>query len=175
MIKSVALAVGLLAATSAHAQTKPPGRTAIVQALTDCRKLTDDAARLACYDKAAGAFDQAEAKGDIVVVDREQATAVRRQAFGFTLPSLSLFDRGDKGQKAEPLDRVSGTLARAYRQSSGRWVMELEDGAVWTQTDIEDLPRGAKTGSKVEIRKAAMGSFFINVDGQRAIRASRSK
>ena len=175
MIKSVALAVGLLAATSANAQTKPPGRTAIVQALTDCRKLTDDAARLACYDTAAGAFDQAEAKGDIVVVDREQATAVRRQAFGFTLPSLSLFDRGDKGQKAEPLDRVSGTLARAYRQSGGRWVMELEDGAVWTQTDIEDLPRGAKAGSKVEIRKAAMGSFFINVDGQRAIRATRSK
>lgn len=184
MIKSTVLALGLLASTPVHAQVKPLaqplGRTTVVQALTDCRKLTDDAARLACYDKAAGAFDQAEAKGDIVVVDREQATAVRRQAFGFTLPSLSLFDRpkgegADKGQKAEPLDRVTATLARAYRQSGGRWVMELEDGAVWTQTDVEDLPRGAKTGSKVEIRKAAMGSYFVNVDGQRAIRASRTK
>ena len=50
--------------------------------------------RLACFDAAAARLDEAEKKGDIVVVDRRQAQEVRRQAFGFTLPSLTLFDRG---------------------------------------------------------------------------------
>ena len=162
-------------AFDAAAQPKARDRAVIVQKLIDCRGLTDGSTRLACYDTAAAALDVAEAKGEIVVVEKEQMKAVRKQAFGFSLPSLSLFDRGDKGEAAEPLDRITATLSGAYRNSTGKWVMELEDGAVWLQTDTEPLPRGAKKGSTIEIRKAAMGSFFVNVDKQRAIRATRSK
>ncbi len=159
----------------ANAQPKPRDRAAIVQKLIDCRGITDSAVRLVCYDTTAAAIDVAEAKGEIVVVEKEQMKAVRKQAFGFSLPSLSLFDRGEKGEAAEPLDRITATLKNAYRTGSGKWVLELEDGAVWTQTDIEALPRGAKKGSTVEIRKASMGSYFVNVDKQRAIRATRSR
>jgi hypothetical protein len=165
MRASLALAI-LAGAGLAAAQETPSA----LKALADCRKVAEDAARLACFDAAAAALGEAETKGDIVVVDREQAGKLRRQAFGFSLPSLNLFDRGDKPQA---LDRVSGVAARAYQQG-GRWVIELEDGGgTWLQTDDEPQPRGAKTGSRVEIRKAAMGSFFINVDGQRAMRARR--
>ena len=169
---AAALALG---AGAADAQPKARDRAVTIQKLIDCRAVTDSAARLACYDTAAAALDVAEAKGEIVVVEKEQMKAVRKQAFGFSLPSLSLFDRGEKGEAAEPLDRITTTLAGAYRNSSGKWVMELEDGAVWVQTDTEALPRGAKKGSTIEIRKAAMGSFFVNVDKQRAIRVTRSK
>ncbi len=169
---TAALAFG---AGEASAQPKGRDRAAIVQKLIDCRTLSDNAARLACYDTTAAALDVAEAKGEIVVVEKEQMKAVRKQAFGFSLPSLSLFDRGEKGEAAEPLDRITATLSGAYRNSAGKWVLELEDGAVWVQTDTEPLPRGAKKGSAIEIRKASMGSFFVNVDKQRAIRATRSK
>src|SRR5690606_15796466 len=77
-----ALLAAAAAGASALAQTAPPERAATVQALADCRKLSEDSARLACYDKAVAALDQAEARGDIVVVDRDQARKVRRQAFG---------------------------------------------------------------------------------------------
>lgn len=169
------LAAGGLAATAtiAMAQGAAPARTGVLQALMDCRTITDDAARLACFDLAAGAFDQAEAKGEVVVVDREQATAVRRQAFGFTLPSLTLFDR--PGNETGELDRISAKVARASQDGAGRWIIELEDGAIWQQTDNEGLARRPRAGSTAEIRTAAMGSFFMNLDGQRAVRARRVK
>jgi hypothetical protein len=168
-------AVLALGVTSAEAQVRPRDRAGAIQKLIDCRALTDNVARLACFDTTAAALDQAEAKGDIVVVDKEQVKEVRKQAFGFSLPSLNVFNRGDKAEREPELDRITATLARAWRTSSGKWVMELEDGAVWVQSDTEPLPRGAKAGSRVEIRQAALGSFLINVDGQRAIRANRSK
>ena len=168
----VVLTIG---ASGAHAQIRPRDRAGAIQKLIDCRALTDAVARLACFDTTAAALDIAEAKGEIVVVEKEQMKAVRKQAFGFSLPSLSLFDRSDKGEAAEPLDQITATLSGAYRTGSGKWVLELEDGAVWMQSDTEALPRGAKKGSTIEIRRASMGSFFVNVDKQRAIRATRSK
>lgn len=164
-------AASVLAPTAVLGQTptSPPGRAAVLQSLLDCRSLSEDAARLACYDQAAGAMDQAEAKGDIVVVDREQARSVRRQAFGFSLPSLAVFERGEA---PEEIDNVTGIAKRAY-QAGGKWVIELEDGAVWQQTDTENVVREPRPGTKVEIRKASMGSFFMNLDGQRAVRARR--
>ena len=71
-------------------------RTAVSQAISDCRKLADRDARLDCYDKAANAFDEAQAQGQVVVVDRAQVREVKRQAFGFNMPSLNLFARGPK-------------------------------------------------------------------------------
>lgn len=161
-----------LAAGGAVAQTAGGERPAMFKGLLDCKAKSDPTERLACYDAAVGALDTAEQKGDIVVVDREQAKAVRRQAFGFTLPSLAMFERG---QTPEELDRVSLNIERVYRGGDGKWVFELEGGAVWAQNDNESLFREPKPGLKVDIRKATMGSYFMNVDGQRAIRARRIK
>jgi hypothetical protein len=144
----------------------------MLQQLIDCRKLTDSAARLACYDGATVALDQAEAKGDIVVVDREQARKVRRQAFGFSMPSITLFERGETQADIENITAKVGT---AGRNGAGRWVIELEDGAVWTQVDSNELHRNPKPGMSVSIRKATMGSFLMSIDNMRAFRARRTE
>ena len=174
----IALAAGPLMAVfalgcAAHAApAAKANRAAVLQGLLDCRAKTDSAQRLACYDAAAALMDQAEAKGDIVVVDREQARAVRKQAFGFTLPSLSLFDRGEK---PEQVDHYTGVIALARMNGSGRWIIRLEDGAVWSQTDGNPPNRDPKTGMKVEIKAAMMGSYMMSVDGQGAFRAHRDQ
>ena len=51
----------------------------------------------------------------------------------------------------------------------------MEDGAVWQQIDTTRLPREPKAGQKVKIKVAAMGSYFANVNGQRAIRMKRDR
>jgi hypothetical protein len=147
-------------------------RASVLKDLLDCRSQSDPTLRLACYDKAATVMDQAEAKGDIVVVDREQAREVRKQAFGFTLPSMSLFSRGEKPEEVE---RINAKIAEAGRNRAGKWVITLEDGAVWAQTDTESPTRSPKIGMPVEIKTAAMGSYFLSVDGQRSFRARRDK
>lgn len=166
----LALAAMLLTAAPALAQPKGEGRAALVQKLADCRKLTDDAARLACYDQTAAALDQAEAKGDIVVVDREQARKVRRQAFGFSLPSISLFE---KGETPEALENVADTVTAARQNGMGQWIVELKDGGTWAQIDANELFKTPKPGMSAKIRKASMGSFLMTIDNQRAFRARR--
>lgn len=168
----LAFAFAATAASAAPPAAKPPSRAAVLQGLLDCRSKTDGAERLACYDAAAAVMDQAEAKGDIVVVDRQQAREVRKQAFGFTLPSLSIFERGEK---PEQIDHVSGVIAAARADGNGKWVLRLEDGAVWRQIDGEPPHRDPRAGMTVEIKSASLGSYLLSVDGQRAYRAHRDQ
>jgi hypothetical protein len=159
----------VMAASAAEAAPKNLGRAAILKTLVDCRAVSDTAARLACYDAAAARLDEAEAKGDLVIMDREQTRQARREAFGFNLPSIDIFSRGD----TEKMDRVAFTVTRATESNDGSWTLELDSGAVWRQTDQERLSRRPKVGTKVEVRSAAMGGYMMNVDGQRAIRVTR--
>jgi hypothetical protein len=139
----------------------PEGRAAALQHLADCRKLAEDGAQLACYRAAAAEIDAAVAKGDLVVVDREQARDVRRQAFGFSLPSLSLFDRGGS---PEPIDAVSLKIESATRLPDGKWLFRLQGGQVWRQIDTAVLMRDPRRGGNVTIKSGALGSYKLSVD-----------
>ena len=159
----------LVAAPGVRADA-PPARPAAVQAVVDCRKIDDGAQRLACYDKAVAAMTAAEDKGDLVSLDRAQRQAARRQAFGFALPTLAFLDRGER---TEELNRVTETVAQASTDVEGRWVLRMQDGAVWRQTDDAELSRKPHPGSVVVIKKALLGSFMMNIDGQPSIKAHR--
>ena len=169
-VRIALLCAGLAAAAPAVAQPVTDG-SGLVRALSECRKLTDSAARLACYDAAAGRLEAAERSGEVVVVGREQARAARRQAFGFNLPSLAMFNRGEPD---EDLDRISLTLESASQISDG-WLFRTREGQVWRQTDGRRLAADPRRGSRLEVRRAAMGGYFMNVDGQRAIRVRRDQ
>jgi len=171
--KGVLVAAGLvLAASGASAAPKEAGRAQVLKAVVDCRAIADNAARLACYDTAAGRLDEAEAKGDLIVMDREQTRQARREAFGFSLPSLDIFNRGEAPETA---GRASFTVERAWRSPEGKWVVELDTGAVWRQIDENSIRKRPEKGSTVEIRTAALGSYFMKIDGQLAMRAHRDK
>jgi hypothetical protein len=162
---SIAAALPAAAIAAPHA---PPQRAPAVQAVMDCRKLADDAQRLACFDAATASLAKAEESGDLVSIDRAQRNQVRRQAFGFTLPSIELFDRGE-GQ----LQSVKETLASARQNAQGRWTFVMQDGQVWRQIDDEFLSRNPHAGSAIEISRAMLGSFMLSVDGQPGVRAHR--
>jgi hypothetical protein len=175
VVAGVAAVTSLAILGSALAQTGVADLPAGVKRVLDCRSVQPDAARLACYDAAVTELGKLISTGQVVSVDQEQVTKVRRQAFGFRLPSLDIFPKGSGAAKAPEIDQVSGVVALARQNGEGKWIIRLEDGAVWTQIDSEKLVRYPKTGSKVEIRKAALGTFFMNIDGQRALRVERTK
>src|SRR6185437_5151494 len=132
--KGALVAAGVLVAMTGATQAaaKEPDRAAVLQGLIDCRALSDSTARLACYDAAVAKLDEAAAKGDVVVLDREQTRQARREAFGFTLPSLNVFNRGEPMEK---LDRATYTVESAWKSADGRWAVETDTGAVWRQID----------------------------------------
>lgn len=177
MRQGVALAAlvgaSVLAAASA-AQAKDPteqGRAAAFQAVLDCRKLTDDSARLACYDAAAAKMGEAATRGDIVVIDRAQASAAHREAFGLHVPSLSFVT---KALKPDEVNRVEGVVDSARADINGRWTFVLEGGQIWRQIS-GDLYKPPKHGSKVAIRHGSLDSYLMNVDGQPSIKVHRDQ
>jgi hypothetical protein len=167
---TVTLACGF--ATSALAADEPRAAPKAVQAAVDCRKLSDDKARLACYDSAVDALGRQLAQGEVVAVDRTQVQQVRRQAFGFTLPSLNLFDRSGK---AEEMSEVVLAVESARRMGDGKWLLRLERGQVWRQIDTGDFSRDPKPGAQATIKKAMLGSYMMMIGGHSPVRVHRDQ
>jgi hypothetical protein len=163
--------LGVGAGGAIAAPPKPSSAPApAVQAVLACRSITDDTQRLACFDRATAAMGDAEVKGDLLTLDREQRRAVRQQAFGLPLPAMDLFN---KGEKPEEVNRLTATVAAASQNPYGKWILRLDDGAVWRQIDDNEPIKEPRKGSTVVIKKGVLGSFFIDIDGEAGFRAHR--
>ncbi len=165
----------LAAATliTAPVTAAPPklGRPKAVTALDACRKIAQDSARLACYDRAVGALTDAVSSGDVAVVDREQMVKTRRSLFGFTLPDLPLLGRG----KGEPeLKKIASTIVTSSALGDGRYRVKIADSdAIWETTENSDSLSPPRSGEKITIEKGALGAYFIQVGSQRWVRGRR--
>lgn len=143
-------------------------RSKRLDAVVECRKITDSGERLACYDKAVADLDSAEKSREVVVVDREQVTEARRSVFGLRLPRIKLFDRD-----GEPdLSEIETSVVSIDRNGNGRVVFTVTDGARWVQTDDRTVV-GVRPGTRVTLKKAALGSFFAKFHGSISVRVQR--
>ncbi|MGZ9100067.1 MAG: hypothetical protein ACXW3O_10215 [Brevundimonas sp.] len=164
------LAAAAAAATLAGQTPPPQERPETLSRLMACRGVADGAARLACYDAAAGALDTAERQGEVVVIDRAQVAETRRQLFGFEMPTLPrLF--GPEGATA--IESIETTLQGASRNNEDRWIFRLADGGVWRQIDSDRVRFENRPGQPVRVRKATLGSYLLTVGDSRAVRVRR--
>jgi hypothetical protein len=90
--------------------------------------------------------------------------------FGFQLPTITLFEQGER---AEPIGEIETTLTRAGMSGEGRWVFTLADGSVWRQIDTERVSFRNQAGEPVRVRRAAMGSYLLTAGRSRAVRVRR--
>lgn len=142
----------------------------IFKDLVDCRQVTDPGQRLACYDQKVAALEQAQQSRDIVIADKAEVREARKGLFGLSLPSIKLFGGGSEDDEIKEIDAV----AKSARQVGyGAWQFTLEDGATWQQIDSETVVFGPHSGSKIKIKRGALGSFKANIDGQPGIKVRR--
>ncbi len=111
---------------------------------------------------------QIQAK-DLVFLDREKARATKRSLFGFSVPSFGgLFGGGD-----EDLKQIDGTIKSATHGPYGAWIITLQDGSEWTQTD--DWPGlDPRPGKKVIVKRGTFGTFWLSIPGQNGIKVKRT-
>ena len=164
-------ALAALPAASAVGQERraAEARPQLFEALVRCRTIADSAARLSCYDSAAANLQQAAERRDLVVVDRQQVRENRRRLFGLPVPDIGgLFGGDDDG-----VDHIESTVATAQQGGDGRWVVRLQDGSTWVQTDNLTIAGRPRPGHQVRVERAALGSFRMRVNGQPAVRVRR--
>lgn len=160
----------MLTATAAGAQGGSAGER-LLKAFDACRAIAAPEERLACFDKSTADLARAVADKQVRIVDRADVNKARRSLFGFTLPSLNLFDGGG-GRDSPPFVEINTTVASATPAENGRvrLVLAEEGEPVWQTTDPMNFP--PRAGAKVRIRKGALGNYFLNVDS-RTYRAMR--
>lgn len=176
----VLLALWVLAAPALAAEPPAPP-PAVIKSLLDCRAIADTAQRLACLDAGVAALAGAVERRDVLVADRAAVKKARRGLFGLTVPGAGLLDEGkagevsadEKSDERGALTEITATITAARSGRDGHWRFTLDDGSRWLQTDNEGFRHDPRAGMPIRIRRAAMGSFLANVDGQSAIRVKR--
>ncbi|HWW11076.1 MAG TPA: hypothetical protein VN018_01065 [Brevundimonas sp.] len=158
-------------ATPTHAQeAAPPAGSPTIANLSGCRAISVASDRLSCFDRTALELETALRSGEILVVDRTQATAARRQAFGSTSAPADVL----LPPRAEDrIDAIETTLTRATQAGDGRWTFVLADGVTWTQVDTDRVRINNRAGEPVRVRRAAMGSYLLVVGNSGAVRVRR--
>lgn len=169
LISVVALAVWAPPAT-AKERAIPP--SPLVTALGNCAKLSNGAARLACYDRAAPALVGAANSGDIQVVDRATVRRANRSLFGFSIPSIPFLGGGDDKEE-EAARRLDSTITSFRSLGNGFYRFGIaQDGAVWESTESAMI-RDAKPGEAVTITRGGIGGFWAKIGNRREIRVKR--
>lgn len=169
LISTSALAIIL----PSHAET--PASTAEVYA---CAAIEDDTGRLECYDNAVGRLKAAEDAGEVATVTRAEVEQVKRDSFGFSIPSLpklalpKLGSSDEDGQISELKEAITKARTNPYKKV----VITLENGQVWEQTDSTRIYISKKRPPEfATIKSAALGSFKMKLDNGRVFRAKRVK
>lgn len=171
LMRATMLAALVSTGTLAYAQgrgspTTPRESVGVLRALFDCRALTDDAARLACYDAKVGAVAAQEKSGELVVADKGMVRESKKALFGFGGLNLPIFG---SNQEEAPKE-IQAKVRSARVISPTRREIVLDNGMAWRQVDDEQVD--PVSGQQVTVRVAAMGSFMMKVGG-RAIRVMR--
>ena len=163
-VAAIASASALLAARPSPSGGPPP---AVVQSLLSCRGLTDSAARLACYDKAAASVASAIDTKELVLIDKVKANQVKRSLFGYSAPDFAGLLGGGE------IKQVEGVVTAAFENGDGGWTVKLADGSTWTQNDDAPIALPPRKGDKVTLRRGTLNSYFLRIGGQPGVKVHR--
>lgn len=165
----------MLATGSAFAATNEQPRAEIFTDLLKCRSISNNAQRLACFDVQVGEMDAAAQRDEVVVLDKVELNKTRKTLFGFSFPKLPFLGGGDDDEaheREEGFSHIQATIGSIRNLGYDKWQIGLDDGAQWMTTEaVTGFP--PKIGQKIDIRRAAMGSFIGKINGGRAVRMKR--
>lgn len=164
----------------------------IHQSLLDCKQLTDNSARLSCYDRLVATFVSQEASAVVAVpstavsgaavpgtVAREAAAPASAPAVvappATATPSAEVIAADFGKTQSRPSDQVEqlqATVKSLSRNKMRKLLITLENGHTWRQTEDDSIQ--LKAGDSVTIEKASFGSFLLSKTGtNRKVRVKR--
>lgn len=174
---AVVVAAGMSIAGVATAEDTAASPTDAIYA---CAAISADSERLACFDSAVAELRSKEQSGEVQTLDIARMQEIEKDAFGFSMPSLpKLFRRSADDNSAprhEEIEEITVAVKSARIQGvTGRVLVVLENGQTWEQTDTTKINGySLRKAKEARIKKAALGSFMMTVDGGRAFRVRRT-
>lgn len=168
----MALPLALIPASAADRSGDTPAQPELFRQLMDCRQITESAARLACFDRQSAALEDATRKKEIVVADKQAVQRAKRGLFGFAAPVAKLMGFGGSEEDANEIKEVTAKVQSA-RQGANGWIITFDDGSTWEQNDTKEFALSPKPGNEARITRGMLGTYFVSVRGQPAVRMRR--
>jgi len=143
-----------------------------------CVTIADDAARLACYDRAMG-HTAAPKPAPVTPVAPAAAAAATSAAaapaapvkkdpvgeFGLSEEAKQAKDPAKAAEAAAAPDSITGRVMSVRWRKYGEFVVTLDNAQVWAQ--IEPMPSAVvRVGDTVTIKKALFGSYTLVTAGR---------
>jgi hypothetical protein len=178
---AIAAALGLSIGTPTIGAGTAAARSLAAQ-MRGCAADTDDASRLACYDKLSAGLPAAATASPAAAATTAPSTAATAApaASSGSIPSTAAgssefgVDNGPlqaRQQKGKP-QLMKAVIASVTNRPRGELVMTLDNGQVWVQLEPSNFP--AKAGDAVEINVGAIGSYVMWIpSARRASKVSR--
>jgi len=170
------IVISLLFVPLASAKDKSVDFESPLTGLYTCAEISDNMARLACYDQVAGKLKTAEENKELVAIDSKAAKKIKREAFGFNIPSLPKLGLPKIGS-GEKIDALVADV-ESVKNIRRKYVITLKNGQVWKETGgyLNYVPKGNLTAT---IKPKSMGSYMISLSNgkttTRGLRVRRTK
>ena len=168
---STACITAVIPVSSAIAKDITDDFTSPLTGLYDCAEMSDESKRLACYDEMVASLKIAEERKEIVAIDAQAAKKIKREAFGFNIPSLPKLGLPKIGGD-EKIDSVV-LKVKSIKKQGRRYVIWFENGQIWEEVGghINYIPRGELTAT---IKPKSMNSYMLSLHkGKTTVRGLR--
>ena len=136
------------------------GAAEIPASVVRCKAITDDTARLACYDAATGRSDA----GYITASPASAAAIAAGPGAADAGTAAAAKPVAPEPATVEAANSFESRIKTATRRSNGTWVIALEDGTSWLQADSTQ-EWTLKAGDPVVVSRGAMGAWFVKKTG----------
>ncbi|MGE5722022.1 MAG: hypothetical protein ACM3YM_06130 [Sphingomonadales bacterium] len=140
-------------------------------AFNKCGAITNDAERLACFDRAL--HETTVDRPRAIAAEREKRAKSQREQFGLNPAVVEEEERKKDPTRPPPVKQVEVQVVRADVDAIGHWTIQLTDGAVWQQTEIVPTFHPPHRGDAVTIRKGVIGGYLLEFGSQAATRVVR--
>ncbi len=177
MVASLPIAL-LFSGPAAIAQDAPASdseQAGYLERIKNCQTIENDAERLACFDTSVASMVSATESGEVQVLNQQDVEKTRRSLFGFNLPNLSIFGGSDDDSKEAKQKRnlLETKITSVHYANSNEIFFVTEEGATWRISNAPKRLRTVEVGQTVVFKRAAMGSFFIRINGQTGVKGRR--
>jgi hypothetical protein len=140
-----------------------PARAEGIAGVLACRNISDDRARLACFDR----------ESATLATGASQASASAEQRFGLApIPALAAVNASEENRGRATPEVLNAKLAGIGVGDNSRLIFTLDNGQVWRQ-----IAPGAdlllKVGDPVRISHGALGSFVLTAPSTRSCKVTR--
>lgn len=168
---AIAAGCACLLAGTARAQDAAPVPSVYTDVI-GCRAIVDPAQRLVCFDERVARLEASRDADELTIISREEVRRTRRGLFGLDLGNFRLFGKNDDAEEA--VREITASLVSASTTVRGTYVLHLDDGSVWDQTDTIYIRRPV-AGDTVVVRRAVLGSYMARVNDGLSMRVRRRR